>query len=135
VYVFGDLFQASIGSCAVDDIALTVLSTVISSRGGGRAVIDAGGLALSKDRSTAATEDAGYGRVCDLHGRPLGEAVVVDVHQEHGEVRGLPEDLPVGTRVRVLPNHACMTAAAHPGYHVVDGGLDVLARWSRINGW
>jgi len=37
--------------------------------------------------------------------------------------------------VRVAPNHTCMTAAAHPRYHVVDGGRDVVAVWERVNGW
>ena len=41
----------------------------------------------------------------------------------------------VGTRVRILPNHACATGAQHVGYHVVDGGREVLERWERFNGW
>jgi D-serine deaminase-like pyridoxal phosphate-dependent protein len=43
--------------------------------------------------------------------------------------------LAVGTRLRILPNHACLTAAAHDRYHVVDGGTDVVAIWPRLNGW
>jgi D-serine deaminase-like pyridoxal phosphate-dependent protein len=50
-------------------------------------------------------------------------------------VRGAAGSWRVGDRVRVLPNHACMTAAAHEQYHVVDGGLEVVARWGRQNGW
>lgn len=135
VYLFMDLYQAAIGCCALDDIALSVLTTVISRRGD-RVLLDAGGLALSKDRSTAhAPEDSGFGLVCDLEGRPRPGVVVGDVHQEHGFVRGAPADLRVGDRVRVLPNHACMTAAAHDGYHVVDGGTEVITRWERCNGW
>jgi len=133
VYLFMDLFQAAIGCCTVDDIALSVLATVISRRGD-RVVLDAGGLALSKDRSTARSpSDAGYGLVCDLDGRPLGGATVADVHQEHGLVYGA--SLRVGDRVRVLPNHACMTAAAHDAYQVVDGGLEIVDRYDRCNGW
>ena len=63
----------------------------------------------------------------------MGDLKVASVHQEHGMVRSvapLPFDaLPVGAMVRVLPNHACMTAAAHDGYHVIDGGTEVVARW------
>jgi D-serine deaminase-like pyridoxal phosphate-dependent protein len=44
-------------------------------------------------------------------------------------------DLPIGARVRVLPNHVCMTAAMYDRYHVVDGGTAVVAEWTRINGW
>jgi D-serine deaminase-like pyridoxal phosphate-dependent protein len=133
VYLFGDLFQAGLGSCTVSDIALSVLSTVVS-RSGDRVVLDAGGLALSKDRSTRGTDwDAGYGRLLSLEGAPL-DAIVADVHQEHGEVHGAPADLRVGDRVRVLPNHACMTGAAYGRYHVVQG-TRVVHTWDRVNGW
>lgn len=134
VYMAGDLFQRRLGAVGPADIALSVLSTVISSHPG-RCVIDAGGLALSKDRSLLGEpDDPGFGEVLSLDGRATG-LHVHDVHQEHGEIR-LPDgfDLPVGTRVRVLPVHACMTAAAHAGYHVVQGG-EVVARWPRANGW
>ncbi|RYH14418.1 MAG: DSD1 family PLP-dependent enzyme, partial [Alphaproteobacteria bacterium] len=40
-----------------------------------------------------------------------------------------------GARLRVAPNHCCLTAAAHDRYHVVDGGEEVLAVWDRVNGW
>jgi D-serine deaminase-like pyridoxal phosphate-dependent protein len=135
VYMFGDLFQAEIGTHGMEDIAVTVLASVIGRRPG-QLLIDAGGLALSKDRSTeSAPRDWGYGRVLDLHGRPtLGDALVSRAYQEHGVVPA-NLDLPVGTRVRIAPNHVCMTAAAHDRYHVVDGGLDVVAVWPRVNGW
>lgn len=143
VYLAQDLFQAAIGSCSQSDIALSVLATVLSrDPPRNRIVIDAGGLALSKDRSTAATiHDAGYGLVLDASGAPsFGLLIVSDVHQEHGEVVGtipLPfEQLPIGAQVRILPNHACMTAAMYGAYHLVDGTCDeVVGRWHRTNGW
>ncbi len=46
-----------------------------------------------------------------------------------------PVDLPIGAKVRVAPNHACMTAAAHERYHVVEGSDAVVAVWPRMNGW
>ena len=139
----GDLYQAALRSLDADDIALTVLATVIScDRARNQVVVDAGGLALSKDRSTArrAEIDAGYGRVLDLAGAAsLGPRIIADVHQEHGEIRGdapLPFDrLPIGTKVRIQPNHACMTAAAYDAYALVDGGEDVIGRWPRCNDW
>jgi D-serine deaminase-like pyridoxal phosphate-dependent protein len=143
VYMAGDLFQAGIGSVDLDDIAVSVLATVISrDAASGRIVLDAGGLALSKDRSTRALggRDRGYGLVCDLEGRPRwGDLVVDDVHQEHGVIEAAPpeafEALPIGARVRILPNHACMTAAAYDRYQVVDGATGVVAEWGRTNGW
>lgn len=143
VYMFNDLFQAALQSCEIDDIAVSVLSTVIShDRRRNRLLIDAGGLALSKDRSTASTPyDAGFGRLVDMSGKELiGEFCVTDTHQEHGEITGeapIPFDaLPIGSRVRVLPNHVCMTAAMYDCYHVVEGGDDsVVEIWPRTNGW
>lgn len=138
VYMFGDLFQAEIGTHGMDDIAVTVLASVIGRRSG-QVLIDAGGLALSKDRSTAdAPRDWGYGRVLALSGAPLGGSLVQRAYQEHGVVELDPAavtDFPVGARVRVAPNHTCMTAAAHDRYHVVDGSDEVVAVWPRVNGW
>lgn len=143
VYMMGDLFQAQIGTHPPEDIAVTVLASVIGRYPErGAVLLDAGALALSKDRSTEkAPRDWAFGRVLDLDGTPsLGEAMVVRVHQEHGEVRaavggGLPLDrLPVGARVRVAPNHVCLTAAAHPHYHVLEAGR-LVAQWERVNYW
>ncbi len=139
VYMFGDLFQAEIGTHGLEDIAVTVLTSVIGRRPG-RLLVDAGGLALSKDRSTeAAPKDYGFGLVLDLHGRPaFGETIVRRAYQEHGLIEpdaAHPIDLPVGGKLRIAPNHTCMTAAAHDRYHVTDGGEDIVAIWPRINGW
>ncbi len=117
VYLFGDLFQAAIGSCTRDDIALSVLATVIH--------VD-----RTRDRAVL---DAGYGLVCALDGAPL-DVTVASVHQEHGEVFGVT-GLTVGDRVRILPNHACITAAMHDEYLVVDGSTAIVDRWRRVNRW
>ncbi len=143
VYMFGDLFQAGIGTCTIDDLAVSVLTEVISrSKERNTFLIDAGAFALSKDISTASLPlalQADYGWICDLDGRLLPGLKVERVWQEHGLVvseRPLaPEAFPVGTRLRVLPNHVCPTAAAHASYHVVDGTRTVVANWLRINGW
>ena len=142
VYMFGDLFQAEIGTHAMADIAVTVLASVIGRRPDRNTLLlDAGALALSKDRSTEATpRDFGFGLVLDLDGRPLpGEPIIRRAYQEHGEVQSaapLPFDrLPIGARLRVAPNHTCLTAAAHERYHVVDGGREVIAAWGRVNHW
>ncbi len=142
VYLLGDLFQAGIGSCSVDDIACSVLATIISHRRhANRLVVDAGGLALSKDRSTAGTTfDAGYGRVMHaLTGAPLSDLRVTSVHQEHGEITSaqpLPwDDLPIGSLVRIVPNHVCMTAAMYGQYHLIGAAGQIGGVWSRTNGW
>lgn len=142
VYMFQDLFQTQIGSGTRDDIAVTVLASVTGRRPAeGRIVVDAGGLALSKDRSTAAApRDYGFGLVLDMAGRPLAEEAVVErANQEHGVI-GAPSGLdttrfPVGTRLRIAPNHVCMMAAMYDRYHVVDGDDRVVDVWDRVNGW
>lgn len=141
VYMFGDLFQAGIRSHGIGDIALTVLASVIGragGRGSGQVLIDAGAIALSKDRGTqGGPVDYGYGLVLDADGRRAwGDRVVGRAYQEHGVIADAAAmDLPVGGRVRVAPNHACLTAAAHDRYYVVEGGDDVIESWVRVNGW
>jgi D-serine deaminase-like pyridoxal phosphate-dependent protein len=141
VYVFFDLVQAGLGVCGIDDIALTVLTTVIShNRAHRRLIVDAGALALSKDRGTAAqARDCGYGLVAREDGGIVPGLRVDEVNQEHGIIE-LPSKhdvaaFPVGSRLRILPNHACITAAAHEQYHLVDGQGGVAGQWPRCNGW
>ncbi len=141
VYMFNDLSQLALGSCTREDLALSVLATVIGHhRTHRQLLIDAGGLALSKDAGLAAHRpEVGYGEVCDVATlAPLPGLYVADTHQEHGIVP-LPDDawferLPVGAQVRVLPGHACMTAAAHDRYRVLDDGR-VVDCWPRFGGW
>ena len=147
-YLFFDLFQVGVGSCAMEDLAVSVLASVTGHhRPRNHLVIDAGALALSKD--TGANEHrpgTGYGLICLPGGKvPLPGLAVLDVHQEHGLVahaKGLEaisklpfERFPVGSRLRVLPNHVCMTAAMYGRYYVTDGGTEITAEWDRVNGW
>ncbi|HEV2677701.1 MAG TPA: alanine racemase [Aliidongia sp.] len=143
VFMLGDLFQMGVGTCALEDIAVSVLSTVIGhQRQKGWIIVDAGWMALSRDRGTARQAvDQGYGIVCDLDGKPYGDLIVLDANQEHGIVAVRPgstaslPDLPLDARVRILPNHACATGAQHDRYHVLDAAGRVAAAWPRINGW
>jgi len=143
VFVFFDLVMAGIGVCEVDDIALSVLATVIGhQREKGWTLLDAGWMAMSRDRGTSGQPvDQGYGIVCDLDGRPLPDHILVGANQEHGIMarragaEGPMLDLPIGHQVRILPNHACSTAAQYPAYQVVGPGNEVTARWARFSGW
>jgi len=141
VYMFFDLDQLSRNACSREDLALSVLGTVIAhNRHAGQIVTDTGALALSKDISANANSPGtGYGQVCDVHTlEPIGALHVASVSQEHGVI---PVDdpqvyscLPIGSKVRILPNHACITAAAYSHYEVMEGA-QVVDRWERINGW
>ncbi|MEN0022606.1 MAG: alanine racemase [Microbacterium sp.] len=140
-YVFFDLVMAGIGVCGIDDLALSVVVTVIGRTPGGDLMTDGGWMALSRDRGTATQErDQGYGVVAGLDGALIDGLLVTGTSQEHGIISArdgaiLP-DLPVGTRLRILPNHACATAAQHDRYHVVrTGSLVVADHWERLHGW
>src|SRR3546814_5431242 len=89
VYVFFDLVMAGIGVCTLDDIALSVLTTVIGHQHDkGWIIVDAGWMALSRDRGTQSQRvDQGYGVVCDEAGSPLPGLLVTGANQEHGIVR------------------------------------------------
>jgi D-serine deaminase-like pyridoxal phosphate-dependent protein len=143
VYMFFDLFMAGLGVCGLEDIALSVMTSVIGHQPDRNWIItDAGWMALSRDRGTARQRvDQGYGVVCDLAGRPIDDLIVAETNQEHGIVaarNGSRVDLarfPVGTLLRVLPNHACATAAQHSHYNVIAREPVVEAVWPRFNGW
>ena len=144
VFVFFDLVMAGLDVCAVDDIAISVLGSVIGhQRDKNWIIVDAGWMAMSRDRGTAKQKiDQGYGIVCDARGKPYPELIMVDANQEHGILalrpgaRGPLPELPLGALVRVLPNHACATAAQHAAYQVVRGASDeIRATWPRIGGW
>ena len=143
VYAFGDLVQAQLGTCAIDDIAISVLASVIGHKPG-KVLTDAGFLALSRDRGTAGLPvDYGYGAVADADadsGTILDGVIVSTTNQEHGIVTARLGELdasrfPVGSRIRILPNHACATAAAHDRYFVTNGGAEIVGVWERVNGW
>ena len=141
VYAFGDLVQAELGTCSLDDIAVGVLASVIGHKPG-RVLIDAGFLALSRDRGTADMPlDWGHGAVADpVTCELIDDLLVSHTNQEHGIITARSGELdvrrlPVGSRVQILPNHSCATAAAHERYHVTDGSGRILAVWDRANGW
>ncbi len=148
VYVFFDLVMHNVGVCRTDEIALSVLTTVIGHQADkGWAIVDAGWMAMSRDRGTARqAQDYGYGQVCALDGTPMPGWRMSSANQEHGIVshsaapgaQNAPIDvaaaLPIGTRLRILPNHACATGAQFPQYHALaeDGAVQA---WHRFHGW
>ena len=143
VGVFQDLVMAGLNVCKVKDIAISVLVTVIGHQPQkGWIITDGGWMAMSRDRGTAAQAvDWGYGLVCDETGKPIENLWMKSANQEHGIVCSRdgspirPEDFPIGTRLRILPNHACPTAAAFDKYFVVDENNNVQTIWPKINNW
>lgn len=141
IYLFWDLSQYSRHVCRLDEIAVSVLTSVIGhNREEGYLLVDAGALAMSKDVGAHKfMPQAGFGILCDpVTSQRLGDLAIGIVYQEHGVVpvrdAAWFERLPVGSMARVLPNHACITAAAFPGYDVMRGDK-VSGFWPRTNGW
>jgi D-serine deaminase-like pyridoxal phosphate-dependent protein len=139
-YAFFDLFQAAIGSCVIDDIALSILGTVLGTYPErGAFVIDTGGTALSHDPGPRHVDPAcGYGIVLPLGARATGSSArVVALSQEHARVAidgDRPRAFSIGDRVRVLPNHSCMAAGLFDRYHVVRGET-VVDVWRPAKYW
>ncbi|MCX5539255.1 DSD1 family PLP-dependent enzyme [Paraburkholderia sp. CNPSo 3076] len=145
VYVFFDLVMRNIGVCSADDIALSVLTTVIGHQPEKDwVIVDAGWMAMSRDRGTSRqTEDFGYGLPCSLDGTPLTDWVLSGANQEHGilspaheiqQTTSLATRFPIGTKLRILPNHACATGTQFPEYHALSADGDTTV-WSRFHGW
>lgn len=149
VYVLFDLVMRNVGVCAFDDIALSVLATVIGhQREKGWAILDAGWMAMSRDRGTSKqSHDFGYGQPCTLDGAPLLDYVLSGANQEHGilspagsvssdasPLQDIRTRFPIGTKLRILPNHACATGAQFPEYHALEATGE-LTVWGRFHGW
>jgi len=138
-YIFFDAFQATLGSCGFEDCALTVLAAVTHrDPARRRIVVDAGAIAMSKDRGAVEIDSrCGYGHVLDIEGNDTGMRVT-SLSQEHGEIHGGDQTtfdrFPVGSRVRILANHSCLTAAQHTHYNVIEGDK-VVDRWEIHRGW
>lgn len=142
VFIFFDLFMHGVGVCKLDDIALSVLCTVIGhQKEKGWVITDSGWMAMSRDRGTQnQAVDQFYGVVCDVHGKPIPGLVMKGANQEHGIIvhrddPTLTPELPIGTRLRILPNHACATGAQFGHYTVIAEDGSITGQWPRINGW
>ncbi len=124
-YVFYDHTQVQLGACAVRDVAVTVLASVVSSQPGARhSVIDAGALSLSKDPGPEWGSPTCGETFSDYAAGELSADVRVEsLSQEHGI---LSAALPVGERVRILPNHSCLVVPNFDRY--------VLARGDEVVG-
>lgn len=143
VYVFFDLVMHNIGVCQPEELALSVLTTVIGHQvEKGWLLTDSGWMAMSRDRGTQKqNRDFAYGQVCTVEGDWIEGALLSGANQEHGIITFDPEQgmdlvarFPIGSRLRILPNHACATGAQFLHYHAcdIDGGVHT---WSRLHGW
>jgi D-serine deaminase-like pyridoxal phosphate-dependent protein len=143
VYVFFDLVMLNVGVCGPRELALSVLTTVIGHQAErGWAIVDAGWMAMSSDRGTRSqSHDFGLGQVCTVDGAFVPDYLLTSANQEHGIIactgaadHDIARRFPIGTRLRILPNHACATAAQFPEYQALDEQGRITA-WPRFYGW
>jgi D-serine deaminase-like pyridoxal phosphate-dependent protein len=129
-YVFNDRTTAAIGACGWDDCAYTILATVVSTAVPGQAVVDAGSKALSSDELRA-PGFGGYGQLLD---RP--DVTVARLSEEHGvlDLSATSWRPRVGERVRIIPNHVCVSVNLQPAVYGVRGGA-VERRWGLDARW
>ena len=116
-YIFNDRTTAAIGACTMDDCALTVLATVVSTAVPGQAVIDAGTKSLGREPMRG-VEGEGFGVVQDRE-----DVVVRAMSEEHGLLDLSRSDWrpAVGDRVRIIPNHVCIVVHLFDMVHGVRG--------------
>jgi D-serine deaminase-like pyridoxal phosphate-dependent protein len=143
VYVFFDLVMLNVGVCGPSELALSVLTTVIGHQAErGWAIVDAGWMAMSSDRGTGKqSHDFGLGQVCTSEGAWVPDYLLTSANQEHGIIartgaagHDIAKRFPMGTRLRILPNHACATAAQFPEYQALDERGHAIP-WPRFYGW
>lgn len=139
IYSLFDLVMHQLGVCTLNDIAISVVSSVIGhNKSRGQIFVDAGWMALSLDKGH---EEQCYGVVLQPNGQESKILKVVQVNQEHGILEAASgseidfECFPIGSRVHIVPNHACSTSAMHRQYHVFDLVEGQIEQWQRISGW
>lgn len=126
-YVYHDATQVSLGTCSLEDCAMTIVATVVStSAAANQAVVDAGSKTLSTDPLRPRL--GGHGWLLGTKSR------VSRLSEEHGVVDVAAGDrFEVGQRVRILPNHACVVSNLHDRLYGVRGDsveeiLPIIAR-------
>lgn len=143
VYVFFDLVMAGLKVCNLEDIAVTVLTSVIGHQKRKNWVItDGGWMAMSRDRGTAHQPiDQGYGLVAQGSNSCETDYIVKDANQEHGIICPRDESVsidftafPLGSLLQVLPNHACSTVAQFERFYFVENGK-VTSEVDTTRGW
>jgi D-serine deaminase-like pyridoxal phosphate-dependent protein len=121
-YVYFDRTQVALRSASLDDCALTVLATVVTTHHG-RVILDAGSKTLTNDQARGITSAPGYGAVLTQDGSAIDDSLTIErLSEEHATVRvSGPTGLKPGDRVRILPNHSCVVSNLVNDVRLVDG--------------
>jgi D-serine deaminase-like pyridoxal phosphate-dependent protein len=126
-YIYGDANQVALGSQPLEDCALAVVATVVSTHAD-RIVVDGGSKALSADMRVGVLK--GFGIVLGHEG-----LVVERLSEEHAVLTGNIAGIKIGDRLAIIPSHACTVANLHPAMLLLcsDGQTSWLR--SDARGW
>lgn len=115
-YVFNDHNQIDLGACPPEQVALTVLTTVLSTPTAERAIVDAGAKTLAQQASPPLSAGCGW-----VLGRP--EGVLYRLNDEHGflDTRELSPRPHIGDKLRIIPPRAPTCVNLGDAMYVVEG--------------
>lgn len=116
-YIFNDRNTVGVAAASLDDCALSVLVTVVSTSVSGHAAIDGGSKTFSSDRYQA-EDGRGFGLIKD------DPAIEIErLSEEHGHLNIARSErrYRVGDRLAVIPNHVCSTVNMHDEIYGVRG--------------
>jgi D-serine deaminase-like pyridoxal phosphate-dependent protein len=102
-YVFNDVMMVRSGIATLDDCAMQVRTTVVSTPTADRAIVDAGSKVLTHERYYVEN----FGHVVEYP-----DAVVERLSEEHGvlDLSRSARKPKVGEVVRIIPNHCCVVS-------------------------
>ncbi len=128
-YLYNDLSVFRSGKCTLDQCAMTIRTTVVSTASPGFATVDGGSKTFTND---ALQRDGSNGYV-----REYPDIYLDRMNEEHGvlNLSNLAEGAPrprVGEQIHVIPNHACGTTNLHDvvyGYRRHNGEPIVEVEW------
>ncbi|MDQ6655061.1 MAG: alanine racemase, partial [Verrucomicrobiota bacterium] len=129
-YAFLDRTPVRLGLVGMDRVALTVLTTVVSANAH-YLIVDAGSKVLSSDRGahgTAAVADDGLAFPLGEEKDPAAALHVVKLSEEHGFIERGSGDLPLGSKLRIVPNHACPVVNLADSLTAISGEREI-AHW------
>jgi len=128
-FIFFDLMQAELGSCAKDDISVCLAVPVVDINTERKEIlIHGGGVHLAKDVLIDADGNKNFGEVVFLNETgwtiPADRSYLKSISQEHGLIKAsdsLMARVKVGDLLGILPIHSCMTADCMGEYMSMDG--------------
>ena len=123
-YAFHDRATVASGAATLDEVAMTVLATVISRPADNRAILDAGSKALASDVGP----DVSFGTILEAP-----RALVTKLNEEHAYVELGAEVLELGQEVHVVPNHACVVSNLFERFIVTREGV-AIDEWAIARG-